>query len=631
MTGRTLSRLAALFAATALLAGVLLPATGSGESIAERTLRPAGNANGASADPVLSYTGQLLVFDSQATDIANDPNGPIRDVFTVDRRTGVNTLVSVGVDGVGADGPSVQPTVSQHGGVVAFASLATNLVAGDNNGLPDVFVRTAGQPAVLVSVADDGTQANGPSSNPDISADGRYVVFQSSASNLVPDDTNGESDVFIRDVAEAKTALLSVARGGGPGNGASVAPAISADGNVVSFFSAANDLTSNDRNGVADVFARVRDDAKTEIVSVSSSGRAQDHSITAGFSQVSDVSRDGRYVVFDADASTLVHNDRNHRTDVFVRDRVRKRTEIVSENNPGFEGNNDSFGPVISPNGRFVAFQSLASNFSRDDAKGEDTFVRDRSLDTTSIADVGATGARKGAEATDQPLQRPALSSNGQVVAFVSTASNLVAEDTNGTQDVFLRLMTPPKGSAKLSRRSGRATVALSADDSQATSFVCQADTRVPYDCRRGSIRVPRGTSVFRVRAGGPGMLYEQRVIRLTVSRDRKAPSVSIAPLTRSGLRVVRGSARDRGGSGVRSVRVAVIYQVKRGSCRAFDGTRFVKASCKKRTFVPASGGSRWTLRLPSTVKGAVAVFARATDGAGNSSRISRRFAVIGR
>ena len=250
-------------------------------------------------------------------------------------------------------------------------------------------------------------------------------------------------------------------------------------------------MTASDRNGVADVFVRERDDARTEIVSVSSTGRAQDHSIAEGFNQVSDLSKDGRYVAFDADASTLVHNDRNHRTDVFVRDRVRKTTEIVSESNTGFEGDNDSFGPVITPNGRFVAYQSLASNLVAGNAKGEDTFVRDRKLGTTSIADVGATGARKGSEAADQPLQRPALSGNARVVAFGSTASNLVADDTNGTEDVFLRLMNPPKGSAKLRRRSGRATVALSADDPAATSFVCQADARVPYDCKAGTVRVP--------------------------------------------------------------------------------------------------------------------------------------------
>ena len=238
---------------------------------------------------------------------------------------------------------------------------------------------------------------------------------------------------------------------------------------------------------------------------------------------------------------------------------------------------------------------------------------------------------RKGSEAADQPLQRPALSGNARVVAFGSTASNLVADDTNGTEDVFLRLMNPPKGSAKLRRRSGRATVALSADDPAATSFVCQADARVPYDCKAGTVRVPRGTSVFRARAGGRGMLYDERLLRLRISADRKRPTVTIAALPKGGLRTVRGTARDTGGSGVARVRVAVVYSVKRGVCRSFDGDRFVAARCSKRTYVTAVGRASWRLRLPSTVKGSVAVFARATDQAGNTSATRRRFSVIGR
>jgi Tol biopolymer transport system component len=630
MTPRRPFYVAALLAALVLTAA-LLPAVGSGTSIAIRTARPYGNPNGPSANPVLTPSGKAIAFDSQATDlVADDPNGPIRDVFAIDRVTGVKRLVSIGLEGAGANAASVRPSISDDGTAVAFASLASNLVAGDTNGLADVFVRDGDGPIARVSVASDGTEANGPSSSPDISGDGRYVVFQSSASNLVPGDTNGQPDIFIRDLRTGTTSLVSVATGGGPANAASAVPSISDDGDVVSFFSSASNLTSNDKNGVADVFVRVRSADKTEIVSVSSTGHAQDHSIATGFNQVSDVSRDGRYVAFDSDASTLVHHDTNHRTDVFVRDRLKKITEIVSESNSGFEGNNDSYGPVISPDGRFVAFSSLASNLSADDAEGEDTFVRDRKLSATSLVDVGATGARKAPETTDHALQRPSFSAHAHEVAFGSTASNLVDGDTNSAEDIFIRVTTPPKGTAKLSK--SRRTVTLSADDRAATRFLCRADRSPPFDCKTGTVKVPRRASNFEVRAGGPGMLYSEKLIVLKVSSDRKRPSVAIAPLTGPSLRTIRGTARDTGGSGLAQVQVAFVYAVRKGVCRHLGTKRkFVSAPCKKRIYVTATGRGHWHVTLPQSVKGIVAAFARARDRAGNTSRTQKRFAAIGR
>jgi Tol biopolymer transport system component len=624
-------RTSALVAAIALALAAGFAEIGSATSVAVRTLRVFGNPSGPSADPALTPTGRFLAFDSQASDIVpEDPNGAIRDVFNIDRTAGTTRLVSIGLGGTGADGPSFRPAISDHGGRVVFTSLASNLVADDTNNAPDVFGRDVDGAIYRVSVASDGAQANGESFNADVSGDGRYVVFQSAASNLVPGDTNGQPDVFVRDIVEGKTTMISVARDGGPGNAASVAPAISEDGGAVSFFSSASDLTASDRNGVADIFIRDRDLGTTELVSVSSTGHAQDHSIATGFNQVSDLSRDGRYVAFDSDASTLVHHDLNHRTDVFVRDRAKKTTEIVSESNSGFEGNNDSFSPVITPSGRFVAFESLASNITPDDAKGEDIFVRDRHLETTSVADVSATGAPKGPEVTDQLLQRPALTSNAEVVAFASTASDLVADDTNSSQDIFLRLMTPPRGTAKLGTASGRRTVTLVADDPGATTFVCRVDKAASYDCPAGRLTLPRRGTTFRARAGGPGMLYDSHVLQVSLSNDRKAPSVKISPFTKTGLRTIRGTSSDAG-SGVARVRVAVVYSPKKGACRGFDGARFVATQCRKRVYVTAQGRARWHVRLPVTVKGPVVVYARSVDRAGNTSPTRRRFAVVGR
>jgi Tol biopolymer transport system component len=628
---RRRSSTAALLVALAAVLAALLPAAGSGTSIASRTARPYGNPNGPSANPAMAPSGKFIAFDSQATDlVANDPNGAVQDVFSIDRNTGTKKLVSIGLEGAGANAGSVKPAISDSGGVVVFVSQASNLVAGDTNGLLDVFARTGDGPIVRASVASDGTEANGPSFNPDVSGDGRYVVFQSAATNLVSGDTNGRPDVFIHDLQTGKTELVSVARGGGPGNAESVAPAISGDGNVVSFFSSASDLVKNDHNHVADVFVRDRSASKTEVVSVSSTGRVQDHSIATGFNQVSDLSRDGRYVAFDGDASTLIHHDTNHRTDVFVRDRVKKVTEIVSESNSGFEGNNDSFGPVISPDGRFVAFESLASNLSADDPGGEDTFVRDRKLSATSLADVGATGARKTPESANHTLQRPTLSAHAHEVMFGSTAANLVDGDTNGAEDIFIRVMTPPNGSAKLSK--SHRTVTLTADDPRATRFLCRTDQAVLFDCRSGTRKIPRGTGVFSARAGGPGMLYDPKADTLLVSGNRNRPRVTIAPLPRTGgLRTVHGTARGTGGGGLDKVRVAIVYGVAKGNCQHYDGKKFVKAACKKRIFFTATGRTRWHVTLPKAIKGAVAVFVRAVDRAGKTSRIAKRFGVVRR
>jgi Tol biopolymer transport system component len=631
MIGARRPPVAALVVAAAILIAAALPAAGSGTSIAIRTARPYGNPNGPSANPVLTPSGKFIAFDSQATDlVADDPNGTVPDVFVIDRIAGVKRLVSIGFGGTGANAASVRPALSDDGSEVAFASLASNLVASDTNTVADVFARKGDGEVVRVSVASDGSEANGPSSNPDVSGDGRYVVFESSASNLVPGDSNRTSDIFIRDLQAGRTELVSVASGGGGADASSVAPAISGDGNVVSFYSGASNLTSNDRNGSSDVFVRVRSSHKTEVVSVSSTGHAQDHSIAAGFNQISDLSRDGRYVAFDSDASTLIHQDTNHRTDVFVRDRVKKITEIVSESNSGFEGNNDSFGPVITPDGRFVAFESLASNLSNDDGSGEDTFVRDRKLSATALVDVGATGARKGSESANHALQRPTFSAHAHEVAFGSTASNLADGDTNGAEDVFIRVMTPPTGTAK--RSKSRRSVTLTADDPAATRFLCRADHRPQFDCRRGTVRVPRRTTAFAIRAGGPGMLYSERRITLIVSTDRKKPSVTVAPISGTTLRAVRGTAHDAGGSGLAKVRVALVYSVKKGVCRHLAiGKVLIGAPCKKRIFVTASGRAHWHVTLPRGVRGLVGILAQAIDRAGNSSPVRKRFALIGR
>ncbi len=197
-----------------------------------------------------------------------------------------------------ADEQSSEPAISAEGRYVAFRSEASNLVADDTNGTADVFVadRVSGE-TERVSISSSSAEANAESSQPAISADGRYVAFRSAASNLVFGDSNAAADVFVRDRLTGETTRVSVSSSGGQANGQSSAPSISADGSFVAFASEASDVVSGDGNGLADVFVRDRLTGQTTRVSVSSSGGQAN-----GQSSEPAISADGRYVGFGSEA-----------------------------------------------------------------------------------------------------------------------------------------------------------------------------------------------------------------------------------------------------------------------------------------------------------------------------------------
>jgi Tol biopolymer transport system component len=326
---------------------------------------------------------------------------------------------------------------------VAFTSEATNLVPFDRNGRADVFARDVLGGFVRASEPEGAGEANGNSTQPDISADGRYVAFSSNASNLVYGDVNGHSDVFVRDLVTSQTRRVSVSSSGREGDGNSGAPAISADGRWVSFASTAANLVRGDRNRIADVFVHDLQTGRTERVSVSSRGREQNAAVIKPFTQVSDVGDDGRYVVFDSDADNLVGHDGNQDTDVFVRDRVRRRTSRVSVTARGREGNNDSFAPAMTPDTHFVVFESFAENLAPHNGPRENVFVRDVARGTTEVVDLSAAGRPAAPRRGPQLLQQAAIARDGSAVAFASRAGNLVPGDNNRLADLFLRIIAP--------------------------------------------------------------------------------------------------------------------------------------------------------------------------------------------
>jgi Tol biopolymer transport system component len=423
--------------------GLALPAQASAVSAATGvTTRVSvsttgAQANGTSTSTAISADGRYVAFGSEASNLVPDDTNNTPDVFVRDRWANVTTRVSVSGDetqAVCCEG-SFAPVISTDGRYVVFTSDAPNLVPGDTNHTFDVFVRDRLAGATRrVSVSSGGVQANaeGQSYPGGISADGRYVVFESSSRTLVPDDTNLVADVFLRDVQAGITRRISLSRTGAQTDGGSYAPAISADGRYVTFSSGATNLVAGDTNSSTDAFLRdVRTGATRRISVSSTSAEANSHS----FSPV--ISADGRYVAFSSIASNLVSGDTNSSTDVFLRDWQSGVTRRISVSSTGAQATGgNSFGPAISPDGRHVAFSSDAPNLvPGDSAMMIDVFIRDWGPGLTRRVSVSRTGRQANGSS-----EYPAISSGGRHVAFRSWATNLVPGDTNGRDDIFVRV-----------------------------------------------------------------------------------------------------------------------------------------------------------------------------------------------
>jgi Tol biopolymer transport system component len=424
-----------------LAAGLAAPSVETAGAAVADTTRVSVAANGTQGNqvsfaPSLSANGRYVAFMSDATNLVpGDSNGK-GDVFVRDRVLNTVSRVSVSSAEAQGNGNSDLPSISPDGRWVAFMSDATNLVAGDTNGQTDAFLRDRKNGVTFrVSISNDEHQATGGASTfPMVSANGRYVTFASAATNLVNGDTNGLVDVFIRDRLNNTTSRVSVTSGEAQAvGGDSGRPAMTPDARFIAFQSDATNLVGGDTNGHTDVFVRDRQNGTTNRVSVSGT---EAQAAAPGFSGVPSISSDGRFVAFHSTASNLVPGDTNATADVFVRDRKNGATLRVSRaDNNGPQGNGDSLYPVISANGRFVAFGSNAPNLVAGDSNGvADVFVRDRLTSRTKRISV-STG---GAEGNDESYG-PAMTPDGRFVAYNSRATNLVSGDTNGKSDVFMQ------------------------------------------------------------------------------------------------------------------------------------------------------------------------------------------------
>lgn len=365
------------------------------------------------------------------------------------------TRVSVSSSGSEGDSHSYQPVISADGRFVAFESIARNLVPGDTNDNRDIFVRDrqTGQ-TTRVSVSSSGSQGNADSTAPAISANGRFVTFHTLASNLVSGDTNGDRDIFVHDRQAGLTTRVSVSSSGSESDSHSYRAAISSDGRFVAFESNARNLVLGGTNGGLDVFVHDRHTGQTTHVSVSSSGSQGNAD-----SYLAAISANGRFVAFESFASNLVPGDTNGNRDIFIHDRQTGQTSRVSVSSSGSQGNADSYQPTVSSEGRFVAFESDASNLVPGDTNGDrDIFVHDRQTGQTARVSVSSSGSQ-----ANNWSYSPAISAEGRFVAFDSFASDLVPGDTNGDLDVFVH--------DRQTAQTSRVSVSSSGSQGNASSF----------------------------------------------------------------------------------------------------------------------------------------------------------------
>lgn len=399
----------------------------------------AGTAGGndTSSAAVVTPNGRYVAFESLSSNLTANDGGGSRDVFVRDLQAGTTTLVSVNRLGTAAgNGPSRAPAISDNGRFVAFSSTADDLVEHDDNGVEDVFVRDLNSGVTtLVSINHDGTASGGGASTaPAISSNGKTVAFESLAADLVTNDGNGASDVFLRDVPGGVTTLASVNRlGTQSGTGASTHAVLTPSGRYIAFLSTANDLVANDSNTATDVFLRNVRSGITTLMSVNRDGTSGGK----GESWGPLVSPSGRYVAFTSRARDLVNKDRNQSSDVFVRDRRAETTTVVSLSKNGKRtANGPSVALGMTPSGRYVVFSSSARNLVAGDKNGAaDIYLRDLRTATTQLVSVSADGSGSGNGASDQA----ALSADGRYVLFASTATDLVAASTSGAGDIFVR------------------------------------------------------------------------------------------------------------------------------------------------------------------------------------------------
>ena len=388
--------------------------------------------------PSISDDGRYVSFENLPGGIVSDDTNGSWDIFVFDRATGSTERVSLDSAGAQIAGHSTWSGLSGDGRYVSFTSSVKNIVPGDVNVWSDVFVRdrVAGTTTIASVPQAGGWMAGGHCSRPVMNADGRYVLFESFATNLVVNDGNLWDDVFVRDRTAGTTERASQTAGGTGGDGDSYMPHVSGDGRWVVFTSKATNFAPGVTNGKAHIYRKDRQTGALALVSAAADGgQANDHCYNPR------VSDDGRWITFESWATNLVANDSGF-ADVFVRDMLQGQTRKLTVDpsfGPGTYGGANAW---ISGDGLRVAFESFSQNLVALDLGGvSDVFTRDLGSNLTTLQSVSTAGVQGDDESTGQVPYNGgvALSRDGRWLAFNSQAGNLVPGDSSGSHDVFLR------------------------------------------------------------------------------------------------------------------------------------------------------------------------------------------------
>lgn len=384
-----------------------------------------------STQPAISADGRFVVFKSNW--LVSEDTSVDSDVYVHDRQTGETSLVSVASDGTMGNTEARPGDISGDGRYVVFDSQASTLIAGDTNGRIDIFLhdRQTGETS-RISVDSDGNQVPWHSMNPVISQDGRYVAFRSEGDFESGVVTEGY-DLFVKDRQTGEVTLISATYDGSINIAGIRDPFISANGDYILFWSAGDALVEGDINGANDVFFYDWQAHELSIVSVSSDGSQGNMD-----SEIASVTADGRYVAFVSEASNLVTGDTNAEADIFLHDRQTGETSRISIGLGGEEADGKSKHPQISADGRHIAFASYATNLVAGDTNNrDDVFVYDRETEEIRLVSMSTAGIQG-----NDTSYLPDISADGQHIAFQSAADNLVADDDNDNDDIFVNSLS---------------------------------------------------------------------------------------------------------------------------------------------------------------------------------------------
>jgi hypothetical protein len=407
------------------VAAVASPALAASTTVRISSDPAGGPGKGFNNFASVNASGRYVTFNSTAANLVPGDTNTTSDIFLRDRTTGATERISVSSTGAQANSFSPGPaSLSSTGRYVVFASAATNLVPGDTNNEIDIFIRDRkAKTTKRVSVSSNGVQPKRDSYGASVSADGRYVAFSSFAENLVNKDLNGKRDVFVRDLKTGKTRLVSVRRDGKQGDGESTTPLISDDGRYVAFLSTSTNFGTTNLSGGNDAYVKDLKTGALDLVSLNSQGKQ----FYAGPAELS-MSGDGRYVAFTAFELFPFQPQ------VYVRDRKLKTTVMASVAPDGSPSNGGGLRVSISANGMFVAFTSGAHNLDPNAPFFENVYVRDLRAKTTTLAGRTSSGGYILGHQSE-----PAMSNSG--VAFRAEVPGIVSggDDSANLYQVYFR------------------------------------------------------------------------------------------------------------------------------------------------------------------------------------------------